>query len=60
MVGNRAIYHDGWIASPTPPSAPWLLATGKLTDINAYNWGLYHLTEDYSQFNDLAAKCLIS
>jgi arylsulfatase A-like enzyme len=56
MVGNRAIYHDGWIASTTPPSAPWLLATGKLTDINAYNWGLYHLTEDYSQYNDLAAK----
>ena len=56
MVGNRAIYHDGWIASTTPPSAPWLLATGKLTDINDYNWELYHLTEDYSQYNDLAAK----
>ena len=25
MVGNRAIYHDGWIAATTPPSAPWLL-----------------------------------
>ncbi|HEY6418114.1 MAG TPA: arylsulfatase [Candidatus Binataceae bacterium] len=56
MVGNRAIYHDGWIASTTPPSAPWLLATGKLTDVNQYNWELYHLTEDYSQNNDLAAK----
>jgi arylsulfatase A-like enzyme len=56
MVGNRAIYHDGWIASTTPPSAPWLLATGKLTDINDYNWELYHLTEDYSQYTDLAAK----
>src|SRR5271170_5174441 len=56
MVGNRAIYHDGWIASTTPPSAPWLLATGKLTDVNDYNWELYHLTDDYSQNNDLAAK----
>jgi arylsulfatase A-like enzyme len=56
MVGNRAIYHDGWIASTTPPAAPWLLATGKLTDVNNYNWELYHLTEDYSQNNDLAAK----
>ena len=56
MVGNRAIYHDGWIASTTPPAAPWLLATGKLTDVNDYNWELYHLTEDYSQNNDLAAK----
>jgi arylsulfatase A-like enzyme len=56
MVGNRAIYHDGWIASTTPPAAPWLLGTGKLTDVNDYIWELYHLTEDYSQNNDLAAK----
>ena len=56
MVGNRAIYHDGWIASTTPPAAPWLLATGKLTDVNDYNWELYHITEDYSQDNDLAGK----
>jgi arylsulfatase A-like enzyme len=56
MVGNRAIYHDGWIASTTPPSAPWLLATGKLTDVDNYNWELYHLTDDYSQNNDLATK----
>ena len=56
MVGNRAIYHDGWIASTTPPSAPWLLATGKLTDVNDYNWELYNIADDYSQNNDLASK----
>jgi arylsulfatase A-like enzyme len=56
MVGNRAIYHDGWIASTTPPAAPWLLATGKMPDVNNYHWELYHITEDYSQYNDLAAK----
>jgi len=56
MVGNRAIYHDGWIASTTPPAAPWLLATGKLTDVNDYNWELYNLNDDYSQNNDLAQK----
>src|SRR6202453_4160018 len=56
MVGNRAIYHDGWIASTTPPAAPWLLVTGKLTDVNDYNWELYHVAEDYSQNNDLAQK----
>jgi arylsulfatase A-like enzyme len=56
MVGNRAIYHDGWIASTTPPAAPWLLATGKMPDVNDYHWELYHLTEDYSQYNDLAVK----
>ena len=25
MLGNRAIYHDGWIACTTPPQPPWLL-----------------------------------
>ena len=57
MFGNRAIYHDGWIASTTPPAGPWLMGLGKLPDvIDGYNWELYNLTEDYSQFNDLAAK----
>jgi arylsulfatase A-like enzyme len=22
MMGNRAIYHDGWIACTTPPAGP--------------------------------------
>jgi len=56
MVGNRAIYHDGWIASTTPPAPPWLLATGKMPDVNRYSWELYHIAGDYSQYNDLAAK----
>ncbi len=56
MVGNRAIYHDGWIASTTPPAPPWLLGTGKLTPMNDYKWELYNITEDFSQYNDLAAK----
>jgi arylsulfatase len=56
MFGNRAIYHDGWIAATTPPAAPWLLGTAKLPDINDYHWELYNLTEDFSEYNDLAAK----
>jgi arylsulfatase A-like enzyme len=57
MVANRAIYHDGWIASTTPPLAPWFLGLGKMPDVvNGYNWELYNLNEDYSQNNDLAAK----
>ena len=23
MIGNRAIYHDGWVACTTPPVPPW-------------------------------------
>ncbi len=30
MVGNRAIYHDGWVAATTPPSPPWELGTGTM------------------------------
>jgi arylsulfatase len=56
MVGNRAIYHDGWVAATTPPAAPWLLATGKLTDLSDYKWELYHVATDYSENNDLAAS----
>jgi arylsulfatase A-like enzyme len=56
MFANRAIYHDGWIAATTPPIAPWILGTAKLPHINDYKWELYNIAEDYSEFNDLAAK----
>jgi len=57
MVGNRAIYHDGWIASTTPPAPPWTLGTAKMPDLaNGYQWELYNLAEDFSQYNNLAAK----
>jgi arylsulfatase A-like enzyme len=57
MFGNRAIYHDGWIACTTPPAPPWLMGTAKMPDvINGYKWELYNIAEDYSEDNDLAAK----
>jgi len=57
MVGNRAIYHDGWIAATTPPEPPWGLGLGKFPDVvNGYNWELYNIAEDYSENSDLAAK----
>lgn len=56
MFGNRAIYNDGWIASTTPPAAPWLMGKGAMPDVlDGYKWELYNLNEDFSQFNDLAA-----
>ena len=56
MLGNRAIYHDGWIACTTPPRPPWLLAGPKLPNVvNGYNWELYNVADDYSEANDLAA-----
>ncbi|MGB9476378.1 MAG: hypothetical protein WCE87_15035 [Candidatus Udaeobacter sp.] len=56
MFANRGIYHDGWYACTTPPVPPWMLGTAKLPLVNDYKWELYNLNEDYSQYNDLAAK----
>ena len=57
MAGNRGIYNDGWMANTTPFAPPWDLATGKLPDVvNGYKWELYHITEDFTQNNDLADK----
>ena len=57
MLGNRAIYHDGWVAATTPATLPWELSTKTPPDvITGYNWELYNVQEDPTQFNDLAAK----
>jgi arylsulfatase A-like enzyme len=55
MISNRGIFHDGWYANTTPPVAPWVL-NAAMPDVKDYKWELYNLAEDYSQFNDLAAK----
>lgn len=55
MMGNRAIYHNGWLASTTPPDEPWTKNRGA-TPPDQYKWELYDLVNDFSQANDLAAK----
>src|SRR5207237_9801774 len=55
MVGNRAIYHDGWVAATTPPVAPWLLGA-TMPALADYHWELYNIAKDYSENNDLAAQ----
>ena len=56
MLGNRAIYHEGWVAATTPVTQPWVLSTTPPPDIDAYKWELYNVKEDPTQFNDLAAQ----
>jgi len=59
IMGSRAIYHDGWMASAFGPREPWTpgappgLATW--TPDND-RWELYDLENDWSQANDLAAS----
>ena len=57
MLGNRAIYHDGWVAATTPVTLPWELSTAPPPDvITGYSWELYNVQEDPTEYNDLAAK----
>ena len=57
MLGNRAIYHDGWVACTTPATLPWELSTKTPPDvISGYNWELYNVKDDPTQSNDLATK----
>ncbi len=53
MFGNRAIYHNGWVAC-TRHSTPWLV--GKLPDLQDDVWELYNVDEDFSQANNLAQQ----
>jgi len=53
MFSNRALYHDGWIASVRHGRLPW-------ENIGSYDfakdvWELYKLDGDFSEANDLAA-----
>jgi arylsulfatase len=54
MLGNRAYYKDGWMASTTPGNMPWD-ASGKV-DPNTFKWELYDLNADWSQSRDVAAQ----
>jgi arylsulfatase len=61
MLGMRGIYHDGWMASTTPPVLPWAAFEGlpqKLPKdiVNGYTWELYNLASDPTQADDIAAK----
>jgi arylsulfatase A-like enzyme len=55
IIGNRALYSDGWIASCFHGRVPWEgLAPSRSFDTDV--WELYNVAEDFSQAVDLAAK----
>jgi arylsulfatase len=56
MLGNRALYHDGWIAATPPPQPPWLVGTAPMPPLMEYKWELYNIADDFSQNNDLSAQ----
>ncbi|MGA7561996.1 MAG: arylsulfatase [Desulfobaccales bacterium] len=55
MMSDRAIYHDGWIASTKVMRAPWESLAPKMSPTE-YPWELYDLRNDWTQSEDVAAK----
>jgi arylsulfatase len=54
MLGNRALYHDGWIACCRHGRLPW--GTASDTTFDEDRWELYNIAEDFSEAEDLAAQ----
>jgi arylsulfatase len=58
IMGSRAIYHEGWMASTFGPRTPW--ARGSV-DISKWDptddvWELHHVESDWSQSQNLADR----
>jgi arylsulfatase A-like enzyme len=68
MIGHRAIFHDGWRAVCPWPGPSFTEAAKKgrkfgtpipnqvLIDIDAHDWELYHIDEDYSECHNQAVE----
>lgn len=57
MMGNRAIYHDGWLASCFHGHLPWEPNSFQFRPFgHGETWELYRLADDFSQSEDLAGK----
>lgn len=54
MLGNRALYHEGWIASCRHGLPPWV--TQGSADFADDRWELYNIDDDFSQSEDLATS----
>ena len=56
ILGNRAIYHDGWMASCFHGRVPWIRFVAAEFDGPQERWELYNIAEDFSQGRDLSAE----
>ena len=55
MMGDRAIYHEGWLAGTKVMRPPWSNVVPDMSPVD-YPWELYNLNNDWTQFEDLAAR----
>ena len=56
MIGDHAIYHDGWILSTKVMRVPWDNSGTADKDPASWPWELYDLSKDWTQYNDVAAQ----
>ena len=56
ILGNRAIYHDGWVAACFHGRLPWIRLAGFPFDGEQERWELYRVDSDFSQSRDLALE----
>ena len=57
MMGQWALYHDGWFLSTKVNRAPWeAFGVANADPLNNQVLELYNLEEDFSQSQDVAAK----
>ncbi len=57
MMGDHAIYKDGWMLSTKVKRAPWdAFGPANPDPLNNVTWELYNLDKDYSQVVDVAAQ----
>jgi len=56
MMGDHALYHDGWIASTKVMRPPWDVAGSVSQDPASFPYELYDLRKDWTQNDNVAAK----
>lgn len=55
MVGNRGVYHHGWLAV-TRHRTPWRMGAADLPPFDEDVWELYDTGKDWTQARDVAAE----
>ncbi|WP_137843374.1 arylsulfatase [Microbacterium sp. 2FI] len=57
VIANQGIYHDGWMANTAPKRLPWVgMGESTADPFEEYVWELYHLDEDFTQSENVAAQ----
>ena len=56
MMGDHAIYHDGWIASTKVMRTPWQGLGAVSQDPAGFPYELYDVSKDWTQYENVAAK----